>query len=350
MIYSAQSAFAGTLNPLSGSAGPTPRFSVALCTYNGAKYLSEQLVSIAAQSRLPDELVISDDGSTDGTIKIAETFAQQASFPVQILRQPVNLKVTHNFAAALGACSGEYIALCDQDDVWLPDKVAAAEQFLTSHPSCLALFTDATVVDESLLPLGHNPSLWNCFGVTAADRQQLRHPAQALLLLSHRCIVTGATMVIRRELLATVLPIPRVLPRDFIHDGWMALVAGVLGGLDSLPQSTLLYRQHPGQQLGVGVGNAPRSASFLGSRRERYRSVVEISEQIVASLKGRLEPRAALAGITELAQRAAHFRCRAELPAGRLRRLWPVACELASTRYHRHSRWPLLSALRDLTF
>jgi hypothetical protein len=328
-------------------ASAASRLSVALCTYNGAKYLPEQLASIAAQTRLPDELVVSDDGSTDETIKIAETFARRVSFPVRILRHPMNLGVTQNFSAALAACEGEMIALCDQDDVWLPDKLAAAEQFFGSHPCCLALFSDATVVDESLLPLGSNPSLWHSFRVTPADRQQLRDTAQGLTLLAGRAMVTGATLVIRRELLATVLPIPRELPRDFIHDGWIALVAVALGGLDFLPQPTLLYRQHAAQQ--IGLRETP-PASFHGSRRERYRHVAEISERIVASLKERLGPQTAVLGVSELERRAAHFRCRAELPARRLRRLLPVACELANKGYHRNSPWPLLSVIRDLAF
>jgi glycosyltransferase involved in cell wall biosynthesis len=325
-----------------------PAVSVSLCTYNGAKFLSEQLASIAAQTRPPEELVLSDDGSTDGTIEIAEKFARGASFQVRILRQPVNLKVTQNFAAALAACRGEIIALCDQDDVWLPGKLAGAERFLDGHPRCLAVFSDATVVDESLQPIGTNPGLWHGFGLTVADLEQLRDPAQALSLLARRFVVTGATLVIRRELLATVLPVPHELPRKFIHDGWIALIAAALAGLDFLPQPTLLYRQHAGQQVGVRQAMVPEP--FHGSRRYLYRQIAEHSDNIIACLQERLGPQTAIPGIAEVAQRAAHFRCRADLPAGRLRRLWPVTCELASRRYHRNSRWPLLSVLRDLTF
>ena len=101
--------------------------SVAMCTYNGEKYLREQLESIALQTRLPAELVICDDRSTDSTSEIIRNFADSAPFPVRFNLNPVNLGgatkgITKNFEQASRLCTGDLIAFCDQDDVWLPKK------------------------------------------------------------------------------------------------------------------------------------------------------------------------------------------------------------------------------------
>ncbi len=111
------------------------RISVAICTYNGEKYLSEQLASIAAQTRLPDEMVVCDDCSSDATPDLVEEFARSAPFPVRFFRNPINLRSTKNFEHAIALCDGDFIALCDQDDIWLPEKLARQLAILESDPS-----------------------------------------------------------------------------------------------------------------------------------------------------------------------------------------------------------------------
>src|SRR5688572_3171861 len=100
------------------------RLSVALCSYNGARFIHDQLSSIARQSRLPDELVICDDRSSDNTIAIIEKFAVDAPFPVRSHVNPTNLGSTKNFELAISRCCGDFIALSDQDDIWHQDKLA----------------------------------------------------------------------------------------------------------------------------------------------------------------------------------------------------------------------------------
>src|SRR5580698_1985958 len=100
------------------------KLSVALCTYNGERFLPEQLASIREQSRLPDELVICDDASADQSVAIATRFAERAPFPVRIEANSRNLGSTPNFARAIELCNGDAIVLSDQDDVWLPDKLS----------------------------------------------------------------------------------------------------------------------------------------------------------------------------------------------------------------------------------
>src|SRR5947208_14214106 len=106
---------------------PKRSISVAMCTYNGERFLKEQLESLAAQTRQPDELVVCDDRSTDSTPHIVEAFARAAPFPVRLEVNDRCLGSTKNFEHAILRCTGALIALSDQDDVWHPEKLALQE-------------------------------------------------------------------------------------------------------------------------------------------------------------------------------------------------------------------------------
>ena len=102
------------------------RLSVALCTYNGARFLAAQLASIARQTRLPDEMVICDDGSQDSTCLLIDDFRASAPFPTRVYCHSGNMGVVSSFLGTIRLCSGDLIALCDQDDIWKSDKLARA--------------------------------------------------------------------------------------------------------------------------------------------------------------------------------------------------------------------------------
>ena len=129
--------------------GDHMKFSVAMCTYNGAAYLEEQLDSIARQIRLPDELVVCDDNSSDESLRILRSFAARSAFPVRLHSNESNLGSTKNFEKAICLCSGDVIALADQDDVWHPEKLAILEREFSSTPDVGLVFTDAEIVDEN---------------------------------------------------------------------------------------------------------------------------------------------------------------------------------------------------------
>src|SRR4051812_21315110 len=137
-------------------AGPdrTLRLSIALCTWNGARFLQAQLDSYLAQRRRPDELVVCDDGSSDATMQILTQFAQHSPFPVRISRNPQRLGVVANFEKAIGLCQGDVIVLSDQDDVWNPDKLEQIAAHL-ARSDAAAVFSDVNVVDANLAPLGY---------------------------------------------------------------------------------------------------------------------------------------------------------------------------------------------------
>src|ERR671927_271278 len=114
------------------------KFSVAMCTYNGARFVREQLASIAAQTRPPDELVVCDDCSTDATLECIREFARTAPFPVRVVENEKNAGSTKNFERAVELCEGDFIALADQDDVWLPEKLQRLEEVLANKNTALA--------------------------------------------------------------------------------------------------------------------------------------------------------------------------------------------------------------------
>jgi len=204
------------------------KISIALCTYNGERYLGEQLASIAAQSRQPDELVVCDDGSTDDTLIILNRFAKDANFSVRIVQNKMNLGVVANFQQAVSLCSGQLTALSDQDDVWLPDKLSHAEQSFSSN-GCLekTLYcTRLKYVDSALIVLG----LSSIPSGTAFSNAVVENSA------------TGCTVVFGGQIKRKFL---QAQSADMVmHDWWLYLIATGFGNVVYDPRPSLLYRQH----------------------------------------------------------------------------------------------------------
>ena len=202
--------------------------SIALCTYNGARFLREQLASIAAQSRLPDELVVCDDGSTDETLSLVERISRQSSFPVRVVRNPANLGVAANFQQAIGLCQSELTALADQDDVWLPDKLARAEQALlaSKHPAQSLYCSRLQYVDANLAPVGYS--------------SLPAHIDFSNALVENSA--TGCSIVFGSDIKRRFLEADA--SRMLMHDWWLYLVATAFGEVVYDPVASILYRQH----------------------------------------------------------------------------------------------------------
>jgi glycosyltransferase involved in cell wall biosynthesis len=216
-----------------------------MCTFNGGRFLLQQLESIAAQERLPDELVVSDDGSTDSSLEIVQTFADRVQFPVRIFRNGRRLGSTGNFEKAIQLCDGEFIALCDQDDVWKPDKLARLSGALWGDITMGGVFSDADLVDEAGDATGKR--LWQFHKFRFAHPDDFERNAAIQLLLKHD-VVTGATLMFRASLRDVLLPIPE----PWVHDGWIAWMLVLHSRLTFVSEPLLWYRVHPGQQLGLG--------------------------------------------------------------------------------------------------
>ena len=221
--------------------------SIALCTYNGAVFLKEQLESIAAQIRTPDELVISDDQSTDDTVRLIEEFAATAAFPVRLSVNESNLGTAKNFEKAISLCRGDVIVLSDQDDVWHSDRLESIERIFEAKPQLSLVFSNAEIVDETLRFLDQTLFDWVHFD---GQKQELVRSGGALDLQLRENLVCGCTVAFRANLKELVLPIPGDGP--LVHDGWIVLLIAAVGEIDFISRPLLKYRQHAAQQCRVG--------------------------------------------------------------------------------------------------
>lgn len=320
------------------------KISIALCTYNGEKFLSEQLESFSRQTRQPDELVVSDDCSTDNSTKIVEEFANRASFPVRLYRNEKNLRSTKNFEKAIELCTGDLIFLSDQDDVWMPEKLERIETEFDKNQSVGMVFSDAEIVDENLGATGD--LLWN-FTFAEEPREASRRGKFFEVLLSQN-VVTGATLAFRAELRKNFTPIPENIP-NLIHDGWISLVIATASQVVFLDEPLIKYRQHSAQQLGIDYGK--HDAEDFDQRRQRYTASIKFIENEIARLKQLSEivadyPQFATKRetinfenlIAEKKAKIKHYIARRDLPVENLKRLLPIFKELSSGRYGRFSK------------
>jgi len=319
------------------------KFSIAMCTYNGARHLREQLDSIAAQTRPPDELVICDDGSTDATRAIIRDFAASAAFPLYFLINEQNLGSTKNFERAIGFCVGDYIALSDQDDVWLPGKLAQLEAEFDRAPNIGLIFTDAEVVDEDTRPAGY--TLWEKLPLGPDERRRLR-AGKGIDELLEGSTVTGATMAFRARFKELVLPIPNDLA--IIHDAWITILVAAVSEVLPFAVPLIRYRQHGGQQVGAKERMTDEGGVRKALRRTNsYQEMIEIGTQAHHRLAEHRDVYKSGDALSGLEARLEHLRTRANLPDGRLSRVRCVIGELLSRRYHLYSNG-FRSAVKDL--
>ena len=221
--------------------------SIALCTYNGEKYLQEQLDSLAKQTRLPDELVVCDDGSTDDTIEILQAFAKTSPFPVRIERNETNLGFVHNFEKCSHLCSGNIIFYCDQDDIWLQDKVEKFLSCFNNNPKVGIVLCDAQMIDSNRKTLKSRTS--HALG----NIQKLASLAQKDSAL-FTCKISpsswaGMSMAFRNNFKDLLYPFPEVIG----HDAWTLQALGAISDIYLIPQPLVLYRIHGNNQLGDEV-------------------------------------------------------------------------------------------------
>lgn len=323
------------------------RLSVAMCTYNGARFLAEQLESIAAQTQLPDELVICDDGSVDQSAEIVRNFAKEAPFPVRLGINEKNLGSIKNFEKAIGLCEGDIVALADQDDVWKPQKLAVLETVLEEHPEAGYAFSDAELIDAHGKPTGKD--LWASLRIKGGHINQFRGANQFPILLK-RTVVTGATMALRASLRNVLLPISR----NSIHDYWISMVASGIGAYGIPTHERLIYyRQHESQQIGPGSKSLierVRQARQWGARQydRGTRGYLDLRERLLlATAEGQACP---LTYMDLLQEKIEHCSRRAAVHStGGTARVGKIMSEVLTGRYERYSdSWR--SVVRDLCF
>ncbi len=205
--------------------------SVAMITYNGLPFLPAQAASILDQLSDQDELIISDDGSTDGSWAFLTDLAQRDP-RVRLLRNEGRPGIIGNFDHALQHCRGEIIFLSDQDDLWYPDKVTRLSQALSNPPMPWLVQSDAELIDAQ----GQ---------VIAPSFYAIRHSRPGFWPNFWRNTYQGCTLAFRRDLLEIALPLPASLP---MHDMWLGLLAELTGPVLFVPDRLTGYRRHGANQ------------------------------------------------------------------------------------------------------
>lgn len=315
--------------------------SVALASYNGERFIGHQLESIASQVLPPDEVVLSDGGSSDRTVEIATAFF--AAHPVlngRVIADGARLGVTPNFERAILATTGRLIALSDQDDVWTPDRLRLAAAAFDEH-DVLVVHSDARLVDLEGAPLGLR--LYEALGVHDAELSALAGPT-AFATLIRRNLVTGATAMIRRDLLDVAVP----FPASWVHDEWLAMIAAATGRLLPLRDELIDYRQHGGNEIGVVASTLRyRLGRMVQPRGQHYRRLAVRAAELSARLESLDVDVDAV--WRELAFRKQRFEeRRAAYPRHRIARLAPVLRNTGGRSYSTMSSQGRLDIVRDL--
>jgi len=249
------------------------RVQVLMATYNGAKYIDEQLDSIINQSYDNWELLIRDDGSTDKTLKILADYVEKYPAKIKLLDNHGNrMGACGNFAELINNSNADYVMFSDQDDVWLPNKVEITLNVMKSIElgkgveNPILIHTDLCVVDEKLNVI--NSSMWKL--------QNLNPHIKNINRLIVQNNITGCTMMINRAL----ANMAKDMPKDAImYDWWIALIAASLGEIEFMREGTILYRQHSKNKIGARKFNIEYIFEKFSDYIEVKRSLQKTQQQ-----------------------------------------------------------------------
>ncbi|MDP4546875.1 glycosyltransferase family 2 protein [Marinobacter sp. MDS2] len=247
------------------------KISIAMATYNGAQYIQEQLQSFVAQTRQPDELIITDDCSTDQTEAFVREFAKTAPFTVEFHRNEKNLGYCGNFNAALMKTTGDLVFLSDQDDVWLPEKIEYMTRAAEHNQEALVLMNDALISDAEL-----NVSLHTKY-------QRIRKAG-----LSNESFVMGCCCAFRRDFLTWALPIPITYPG---HDNWLVGLADKIQAKIIIDKPLQFYRRHGKNTSKIALNDHTLSplSFFVSAVIRRAKEIYSQSSSFEQELHGSLE-------------------------------------------------------------
>lgn len=210
----------------------SPLISIAMASYNGEKYLKEQLDSIYAQTYKNIEVIVTDDCSTDKTVDILEHYAKSCGLKYFVNEK--NLGFVKNFEKVLSLCDGDYIALADQDDIWCKDKIEILFKNVSGH---LMVHSDAMLINDQGKMIEES--------FTKQSKKKIYQTTQEYLFINN---VTGCTSMIDKTLLKKALPIPS---KFGVHDYWLAVIASTQGSIAYVDKPLVKYRQHDNNQIGA---------------------------------------------------------------------------------------------------
>ena len=246
-----------------GAAAPVS-ISVAMTTYNGARYVAAQLESIAAQTCRPDELVIGDDQSRDDTAAVVGAFAQRhPGMAVRFERNRERLGSTRNFEQVARRCRGDLVVFADQDDLWLPQRLARVAATFAANADASYVFSDGLLIDEDGDAV--TGTLFSSVGFTSAEQAAYRNGDGLRVLLRHND-VTGAALAVRRADLIRTLP----FEPGWIHDYFIAFLLEAMGRGICLAEPLIRYRCHRNQQVGVARQGLAQALAYARKQTAAY--------------------------------------------------------------------------------
>jgi Glycosyl transferase family 2 len=254
----------------------TVSVSVAMATYNGASFLAPQLASIAAQTRQPTEMVVCDDGSVDETVEIVERFGGESAFEVRLVHNSAQLGYRANFLKAARLCRCDVIAWSDQDDLWMPGKLARCLEEFEKDPDVLLVVHSRQIGDWV------KPG-WVRRGrpvVRGVRRRKLHTPTSLPFWISapgYACVVSRRVVEIGDALATTV---PGASGRFSGHDTWTSFLAGASGKVVLIPDVLVQYRQHHGQVAGAPPPQTPGSRVKASATRSRSEIEDDLEPQV----------------------------------------------------------------------
>ncbi|MDO4584308.1 MAG: glycosyltransferase [Planctomycetia bacterium] len=296
--------------------------SVAMCTYNGERFLQEQLDSLTRQERLPDELVVCDDGSTDKTWEILEKFAEHAPFPVRLYRNEKNLGYNQNFEQCALKCSGDVIFFCDQDDIWYPEKIRLHMEIFEKDPEMGMVFSDSEAQGEKT-----SDSIQRVFGLPKNYRKKLRK--QDMLPFCRRYASwVGHCISYRTKYHPWLYP----LPEPASYDRWIFIALNILEKTFFLEKVLVVHRIHP-QQV-----TAPQQSS-VSQKAISYHQMFAESQEAMAHRLTQLTLKTHIyIYIYMLLKSSRHYSRRALIREKQQMGLWYAILEFLNGGYFRHSR------------
>ena len=327
-------------------AGKRIRISIAMATYNGETYLHEQFESLFNQSRLPDEIVVYDDGSKDDTVGLLRSLKLRAPFPVHIIVGTQNVGVNAAFGIALAACRGEYFFFCDQDDIWEPEKISQFMCRFEEDDAVGLVFCDASQIDSDGNSL--SKSLWKQILFDKKRRLRFERRPMAELLRGGN-FVYGMAAACRADCVRPFLPVDGDY-RALTHDTWFALHAVGAGWTGVAVNDRLVrYRRHHNQTTKSYVtAKTMTKDARIAARAELIGAEKTALERVRVSLSAtasvRSEPPRAIA-LQELSAKISYLGMRRRLLGKRDHSLALRAS--ISPGYWRYAKGPL-SVLRDL--
>lgn len=229
------------------------KISVALCTYNGSKYLNQQIDNILNQTIPVDEIIVCDDQSKDDTVFILNNYKNKNPELFHIHINIQNLKSNKNFEKAIKLCTGVFIFLSDQDDLWRNDKVEKTLEIFNKNPTIEGVFSNAKLIDEGnkeLLFKNNKVTLWDTIYFFESKMKKPIDLYKLLLLKSN--FLTGATLCIKKEVKCFCFPF-QTKENISLHDEWFALILSQRNTLSYSTEELISYRIHSEQQMGEGL-------------------------------------------------------------------------------------------------